>query len=150
MEIASLSGIRGHPLSRRYCDSATSNRKPSAPLSLLQLDWFLFPLYLKQLNFALGTPIPLYLELNITDGQLIGPQTIDVRLVRTLATHSLTGGVRKVDVIRAGFWEAPGSSVDNIKLTGEIIIGRRLTPSFVFSKCSVQVHLFYALLVGMN
>ncbi|KAI0255040.1 hypothetical protein BJV78DRAFT_1359029 [Lactifluus subvellereus] len=89
------------------------------------------------LSFALGTPIPLYLELHASDG-LFGSHPIDVRLVRTLVTRSLTGGVRKLDIARARFWEAPGSSAQSIKLMGEITIGRRLTPTFDFSKCSVR------------
>jgi hypothetical protein len=42
MEIASPSGNCGHPRSRHYCDSATSNRKPGTTPLFLKLDWFLF------------------------------------------------------------------------------------------------------------
>jgi hypothetical protein len=147
MESASRSGSRGHPHCRHYCESATINRSPGAwPLNL---DWFLFSFYSKQLSFALGTPIPIYLELHSRTAPT-GSHPIDIRLIRTLITHSVTGGVRIVDVARAVLWEAPGSSPLCIKVWGEITIGRRLTPTFDFSKCSIQVHLFSAFLVDMS
>lgn len=94
--------------------------------------------YPGQLSFALGTPIPLFLEL--TNGKAENcVDSIDARLVRTVTTHSVPAGVRKLDVARAVFWPAPGSSSHRIRLWGEVIAGRSLTPSFVFSKCSVQV-----------
>lgn len=94
------------------------------------------------MSFALGTPIPLFLELHISGAGLFGSSTTDVRLDRTLVTHGFAGVVRKLDVGRAVFWEAPGSSPQNMKLWGEIIVGRHLMPTFDFSKCSVRVHLF--------
>jgi hypothetical protein len=112
--------------------------------------WFLFSLHLKQLSFAIGTPIPLYLELQITGDAPFGSQSIDVRLVRTLVTRSITGGSRRVDVARAVFWEAPGSSPHSMKLWGEVTAGRRLTPSFEFSRCNVGVHLVFAFLVDIS
>jgi hypothetical protein len=143
MESASPSGSRGHPHSRRYCRSAAINRKPSTLFS--KLDWFL--MLMKQLCFALGTPIPIFLELRMSDAAISGPQTIDIRLVRTLITRSVTGGVRRADVARAQVWEAPGSSPHNIKLWGELTVGRRLTPTFDFSRCSIRVrfHSFFCL-----
>ena len=91
------------------------------------------------MSFALGTPIPLFLEI-LNDGAVsFDTDLIDVRLVRTLTTRSVTGGVHKLDIARAAFWPAPGSSPHRIKLWGEIIAGRSLTPGFVFSRCSVQV-----------
>jgi hypothetical protein len=105
----------------------------------LTLDRCQCSFYLGQLSFALGTPIPLFLELSNDMAANFDLDSIDVRLVRTLTTRSVTGGVRKLDVARAAFWLAPGSSPHQIKLWGEVITGRSLTPSFVFSKCSVQV-----------
>ncbi|KAI0254027.1 hypothetical protein BJV78DRAFT_1280438 [Lactifluus subvellereus] len=90
------------------------------------------------LSFALGTPIPLFLELHISGAGFFGSRMIDVRLDRTLITRGFAGAARKLDVGRAVFWEAPGSSPQNIKLWGEIIIGRHLIPTFDFSKCSVR------------
>jgi hypothetical protein len=96
-------------------------------------------LHLGQLSFALGTPIPLFLEI-LNDGAVyVDTDEIDVRLVRTLTARSVTGGVHKLDVARAVFWRAPGSSTRRMKLFGEVIAGKGLTPGFVFSKCSVQV-----------
>ena len=105
----------------------------------LTLDRCQCSFYLGQLSFALGTPIPLFLELFNDMAANFDLDSIDVRLVRTLTTRSVTGGVRKLDVARAAFWLAPGSSPHRIKLWGEVIAGRSLTPSFVFSRCSVQV-----------
>ncbi|KAI0277295.1 hypothetical protein BGY98DRAFT_1097546 [Russula aff. rugulosa BPL654] len=90
------------------------------------------------LSFALGTPIPLFLELSNGKAGNFDLDSIDIRLVRTVTTHSVPVGVRKLDIARAAFWPAPCSSSHRIKLWGEVIAGRSLTPSFVFSKCSVQ------------
>ncbi|KAF8485984.1 hypothetical protein DFH94DRAFT_162877 [Russula ochroleuca] len=90
------------------------------------------------LSFALGTPIPLFLELSNDGATYVDPNSIDVRLVRTLTTRGVSGGVHKLDVARAVFWPASDSSPRRIKLCGEVIAGRSFTPSFVFSKCSVQ------------
>ncbi|KAH9986500.1 hypothetical protein BJV77DRAFT_57816 [Russula vinacea] len=90
------------------------------------------------LSFALGTPIPLFLELFNDGATYVDPDSIDVRLVRTLTTRSVSGGVLKLDLARAVFWPAPGTTPRRIKLWGEVIAGRSFTPSFVFSKCSVQ------------
>ena len=92
-----------------------------------------------QLSFALSTPIPLFLELFNDGATYVDPDSIDVRLVRTLTTRSVSGGVLKLDLARAVFWPAPGTTPRRIKLWGEVIAGRSFTPSFVFSKCSVQV-----------
>jgi hypothetical protein len=100
----------------------------------------MFIFRLGQLSFALGTPIPLFLEIFNDGVERFDSDSIDVCLVRTLTTRSATGGVCKLDVARAVFWPAPGSSPHRIKLWGEVIAGRSLTPSFVFSKCSVQVY----------
>jgi hypothetical protein len=97
----------------------------------------------EQLSFALGTPIPLFLELRNDEGADIPPDSIDVRLVRTLITRSVTGGERKLDVARAVFWPAQSSSPRKIQFWGEVIAGKRLTPSFDFSKCSVRVRTTY-------
>ena len=91
------------------------------------------------MSFALGTPIPLSLEIVNDWAAHFDFDSIDVRLVRTLATQSVTGGVRKLDVARAAFWPAPGCTPRKIKLWGEVIAGRNLAPTFVFSKCSVRV-----------
>lgn len=92
------------------------------------------------MSFALGAPIPLFLEV-INDGFAnFDSDSVDIRLVRTLTIRSLSGGVRKLDVARAVFWPAPGSSPERITVWGEVIAGRSLTPSFAFSKCSVQVY----------
>lgn len=99
-----------------------------------------YSFYLGQLSFALGTPIPLFLQLSNDRATNFDVDSIDVRLVRTLTNRSVTGGERKLDVARAAFWPAPGSSSHRTKLWGEVIAGRSLTPSFVFSKCSVQVY----------
>ncbi|KAH9972190.1 hypothetical protein BGW80DRAFT_1446134 [Lactifluus volemus] len=90
------------------------------------------------LCFALGTPIPIFLELRASGAAISGPQSIDIRLVRTLITRSGTSGARKVDVARAQIWEAPGGSPHNLKLWGELTVGRRLTPTFDFSRCSIR------------
>ncbi|KAI9509808.1 hypothetical protein F5148DRAFT_694274 [Russula earlei] len=90
------------------------------------------------LSFALGTPIPLYFYLHPAQPARIELDAIDVRLVRTLVTRGVTGSVRKLDVARAVFWPAPCSSPHKIKLWGEVIAGRRLLPSFDFTKCSVR------------
>jgi hypothetical protein len=139
MEIASPSGSCRYSDSQRYCDCTAIYREPGTAL-FLTLDRCQCSFYLGQLSFALGTPIPLFLELSNDKAANFDLDSIDVRLVRTLTTRSLTGGVRKLDVARAAFWPAPGSSSHRIKLLGEVIASRRLTPSFVFSKCSVQVY----------
>ncbi|KAI0303668.1 hypothetical protein B0F90DRAFT_1309737 [Multifurca ochricompacta] len=89
------------------------------------------------LTFALGTPIPLFLELRSSGAAHLDPELIDVRLVRTVITRGVAGGIRSLDLARAVFWPAPGCS-QSTKLWGEVIVGRRLTPSFNFSKCSVR------------
>ncbi|KAH9984133.1 hypothetical protein BJV77DRAFT_1072385, partial [Russula vinacea] len=76
------------------------------------------------LSFALGTPIPLFLEFHNDGTAYIDPYSIDVRLVRTLTTRGVTGGVHKLDVARAAFWPAPGSTPRRIKLWGEVIAGK--------------------------
>jgi len=90
------------------------------------------------LSFALGSPIPLYLDLRNDQGAPFDISMADVRLVRVLTTRNATGGVRKVDVARAVFWSAPGSSLHRIRLWGEVVAGKRLTPGFDFSKCNVR------------
>jgi hypothetical protein len=92
----------------------------------------------QQLSFALGTPIPLFLEVG-NEGVSFRPQSIDIRLVRTLTTRGISGGVREFEVARAVLWLAQGSSIHSTKLCGEILVGKFLTPSFDFSKCSVRV-----------
>lgn len=94
---------------------------------------------LNQLSFALGTPIPLFIDLRSTEAARFDPHSIDVRLVRTVTVRSVTGGVQSLDVARAAFWPALGSSPHRMKLWGEVIASKRLTPSFNFSKCSVRV-----------
>jgi hypothetical protein len=89
------------------------------------------------LSFALGTPIPLFLEV-CNEGVNFQPGSIDIRLVRTLTTRGLSGGVREFEVARAVLWPARGSSVHSTKLWGEILVGKFLTPSFDFSNCSVR------------
>ncbi|KAN0132860.1 hypothetical protein V8E53_009225 [Lactarius tabidus] len=89
------------------------------------------------LSFALGTPIPLFLEV-CNEGVSFHPKSIDIRLVRTLTTRGLSGGVREFEVARAVLWLAQGSSVHSTKLWGEILVGKILTPSFDFSNCSVR------------
>ncbi|KAH9041668.1 hypothetical protein EDB85DRAFT_2139761 [Lactarius pseudohatsudake] len=90
------------------------------------------------LSFALGTPIPLFLEVRNDKATYFDPESIDIRLVRALATRGLTGGVRKLDVARAVLWPAQGSSLHSTKLWGEILLEKCLTPSFDFSNCSVR------------
>lgn len=90
------------------------------------------------LSFALGTPIPLFLEVRNDEATYFDPESIDIRLVRALATRGLTGGVRKLDVARAVLWPAQGSSLHSTKLWGEILVEKCLTPSFDFSNCSVR------------
>jgi len=90
------------------------------------------------LSFALGMPIPLFLHLHADKATHIELNSIDVRLVRTLVTHGISGGVRKADVARAVFWPAPGHSPHKVELWGEVIASRRLIPSFHFSRCSVR------------
>ena len=96
--------------------------------------------HLVQVSFAVGTPIPLYLEISNDRVAHFDFDSIDVRLVHTLTTQSAIGGVRKYAVARAAFWPAPGCTPRRIKLWGEVIAGRNLTPTFVFSKCSVRVY----------
>src|SRR6267154_3654636 len=139
MEIASPSGGCRYSNFQRRCDCKAIYREPGTTL-FLTLDRFQCSFYLGQLSFALGTPIPLFLELSNDRAANFDLDSIDVRLVRTLTTRSITGGERKLDVARATFWPAPSSSSHRIKLWGEVITGRSLTPSFVFSKCSVQVY----------
>jgi hypothetical protein len=138
MEIAAPSGSCRYPGSQRYCDCTAIYREPGTTL-FLTLDHCQCSFYLGQLSFALGTPIPLFLELSNDSAANFDLDSIDVRLVRTLTARSVSGGVRKLDVARAAFWPAPGSSPHQIKLCGEVIPGRSLTPSFVFLKCSVEV-----------
>ncbi|KAH9003147.1 hypothetical protein EDB86DRAFT_3073627 [Lactarius hatsudake] len=90
------------------------------------------------LSFALGTPIPLFLEVRNREATYFDPESIDIRLVRALATRGLNGGVRKLDVARAVLWPAQGSSLHSTKLWGEILVEKCLTPSFDFSNCSVR------------
>jgi hypothetical protein len=96
-------------------------------------------LVLGQLSFALGTPIPLFLDLRSDEGARVALDSIDVRLVRTLITRSVTGGERKLDIARAVFWPVQGSTSRRTKLWGEVIASKRLIPSFDFSKCSIRV-----------
>jgi hypothetical protein len=93
----------------------------------------------------------LFLDLRNDDGARVVLDSIDVRIVRTLITRSVTGGERKLDVARAVFWPAQGSSLRRIKLWGEVVATKRLIPSFDFSKCSIKVYmrLFYMFLVNM-
>src|SRR6266576_4361180 len=139
MEIASPSGSRRYSGFQRCCDRTAIYREPGTTL-FLTLDRCRCSFCLGQLSFALGTPIPLFLELSNGRAAKFHPDSIDVRLVRILTTRSVTGGERKLDVAHAAFWPAPGSSSHRIRLWGEVITGRSLTPSFVFSKCSVQVY----------
>lgn len=139
MEITPPRGGGPRPLYHR--DVATIDRESSMVLSI--------PLVRacshstgKQLSFALGTPIPLFLEVR-NGGANFHPETIDIRLVRSLTTRGLTGGVRKFEVVRAVLWPARGCSLHSTKLWGEILLGKSLTPSFVFSNCSVRVSFFY-------
>lgn len=125
--------------SQRYCNCTAINCEPGTTL-FLTLDRCQCSYYSGQLSFALGTPIPLFLELSDGKAGNFDLDSIDVRLVRTVTTHSVPVVVRKLDTARAAFWPAPGSSSHRIKLWGEVIAGRSLTPSFVFSKCSVQVY----------
>ena len=101
-----------------------------------------------QLSFALGTPIPLFLEVRNRGSTSFDPDSIDIRLVRALITRGLTGGVRKFDVARAVLWPAQGSSPHKTKLWGEILVGKFLTPSFDFSNSSVRASVIFVLLVG--
>jgi hypothetical protein len=139
MEIASPSGSCRYLGFRRYCDCTAIYREPSTIL-FLTFERCQCSFYLEQLSFALGTPIPLFLELSNDKAGNVDLDSIDVRLVRTLTTRNVNGGVRELDVARAAFWPAPDSSSHRIKLWGEVIANRNLTPSFVFSKCSVQVY----------
>lgn len=95
----------------------------------------------KQLSFALGTPIPLYLEVRTDGANSFDPESIDVCLVRTLPTHGLAGDGRRLDVARAEWWLASeqGSSLHRTQFWGEILVNKALTPSFDFSMCSVRV-----------
>ncbi|KAH9052920.1 hypothetical protein EDB83DRAFT_1179253 [Lactarius deliciosus] len=90
------------------------------------------------LSFALGTPIPLFLEVRNSEATYFDPESIDIRLVRALVTRGLTGGIRKLDVARAVLWPAQGSSLHSTKLWGEIFVEKCLTPSFDFSNCTVR------------
>lgn len=90
------------------------------------------------LSFALGTPIPLFLEVRNGGATRFDPESIDIRLVRALITRGPIGEVRKVDVARAVLWPAQGSSLHSTKLWGEILVEKLLTPSFDFSNCSVR------------
>ena len=130
----------GGPRSLYHRDVAAIDCEPSMTLSI--------PLVRacshttgKQLSFALGTPIPLFLEVR-NGGAYFHPESIDIRLVRSLTTRGLTGGVREFEVVRAVLWPARGCSLHSTKLWGEILIGKFLTPSFVFSNCSVRVRFF--------
>ena len=97
----------------------------------------------EQLSFALGAPIPLFLEVH-NGGASFHPESIDIRFVRALTTRGLTGGVHETEVERAVLWPARGSSLHSTKLWGEILVGKFLTPSFVFSNCSVRVRLDFS------
>ncbi|KAI9439828.1 hypothetical protein H4582DRAFT_1551445 [Lactarius indigo] len=90
------------------------------------------------LSFALGTPIPLFLEVRNREATYFDPESIDIRLVRALVTRGLAGGVRKLDVARAVLWPAQGSSLFSTKLWGEVLVEKFFTPSFDFSDCSVR------------
>ncbi len=135
MESASLCESCMYSGFQCYCDCTTIYPKPGTTL-VLTLGRCQFSFYLGQLSFALSTPIPLSLELA---NDMAANISIDVRLVRTVTTHSATSDVRQLDIARTAFWPALRSSARRIKLWGEVIAGRSLTPSFVFSKCSVQV-----------
>ncbi|KAI9463276.1 hypothetical protein BJY52DRAFT_1254315 [Lactarius psammicola] len=90
------------------------------------------------LSFAIGTPIPLFLEVRNGGVTSFHPESIDIRLVRALITRGLSGGVRKIDMARAVLWPAQGTSLHSTKLWGEILVEKFLTPSFDFSNCSVR------------
>ncbi len=139
MEIASPGGSCRYSGSQSYYDCTAIYREPGTTL-LRRLDRCRCSFYLGQMSFALGTPIPLFLELSYDRAAYVDLASIDVRLVRTLTSRSITGGVRRLDVGRAAFWSAPGSSPHRLKLWGEVIAGKSLTPGFIFSKCSVQVY----------
>jgi hypothetical protein len=139
MEIASPCGSCRYSGFQRCCDCTAIYREPGTTL-FLTIDRCKCSFYLGQLSFALGTPIPLFLELSNDRAAILDLDSIDVRLVRALTNRSVTGGERKLDIARAAFWPAPSSSPHRIKLWGEVMAGRSLTPSFVFSKCSMQVY----------
>jgi len=101
----------------------------------------------QQLSFALGTPIPLFLEVHNGEATSFHPESIDICLVRALITRGLTGGVRKFDVARAVLWPAQGSSPHSAKLWGEVLVEKFLTPSFDFFNCSVRVRVISVLLI---
>jgi hypothetical protein len=135
MEITPLRGDETR--SQYHRDVATVDRESSMHCRSL-LFTFCSHSTGKQLSFALGTPIPLFLEV-CNEGISFHPKSIDIRLVRTLTTRGLSGGVREFEVARAVLWLAQGSSVHSTKLWGEILVGKILTPSFDFSNCSVRV-----------
>jgi len=95
------------------------------------------------LSFAIGTPIPLFLDIFKDKASQLTLDSIDVRLVRTLITRSATGGERRVEVARAVFWPAQDCSPRRIKLWGEVVAAKRFTPSFDFSKCSVRYSIVF-------
>lgn len=144
MEIAPRRGGRSRSAFTR--DVATIDRESSMALSLPRVR-SLFSFYpRKQLSFALGAPIPLFLDVRNGGATSFHPDSVDIRLVRVLTTRGLTGGVRKFDVGRAALWPAQGSSPHRLKLWGEILVGTFLTPSFDFSNCSVRVRVSSVLL----
>src|ERR1700679_3623763 len=114
MEIASPSGSCRYSSFQRCCDCTAIYREPGTTLILI-LDRCRCSFYLGQLSFALGTPIPLFLELFNDRATNFDFDSIDVRLVRTLTNRSVAGRERKLGVARAVFWPAPGSSSHRIK-----------------------------------
>jgi hypothetical protein len=144
MEIAPSCGCS--PRSSCRHDVTTIDRESSMALSLPRVQSFILISTRKQLSFALGTPIPLFLEVRNCEATSFDPESIDIRLVRSLTTRGLTGGVRRFDVARAVLWPAQGSSPHRSKLWGEILVGKFLTPSFDFSKCSVRVRIISVIL----
>jgi hypothetical protein len=109
-----------------------------------------------QLSFAANTCIPLFIALNSqTEGVSLTHTSIIVQLVRTLYVHDFTPtrrGMSFHDVMAEGvFWpenagstaasSSSGSSASSGTtrvLYGELPLRKKLTPSFTFSKLSIQ------------
>lgn len=108
-----------------------------------------------QLEYAAGTPLPLFCTLSSANAAaldlLSAPRALTAQLTRTLAIGSAamdTAGasVRRsnntfvVPFGRAVWWSAPGSPEDGVRrLRGEIQVRRGLKPTSVFPRHSVWV-----------
>lgn len=106
------------------------------------------------MQYALGSPVPLHLVLESEDTQALDiistPAAVKVDLVRAMTTgieataenpERRTDNFFTIPLSGAYFWKVnePGDGPNRRVLQGEIDIGTKLKPTFVFPGLSVEV-----------